>query len=325
MDVRSRTAVDLSRPDGRFSERQFEVFHYRSSPDPVTVACRVIDTLGDRFDLFVFHSEFRVDSQEAGTPVGSQYGNTRARGTGIPWSDGVPCGEGRLKAVWQLPVWMRSSDVYWDPRGEDRTGFESGLLLFLHEFGHTWTAGASYDRSGEREPLYGIGNHWRDELHLPAAFPWDSSDPGAHSMMGGRFWRDNGNGTFTPLNGYWSGGPSWLDLYMMGLAKASEVPDTFILRNLRPASGDDPWGPHQGEKEVVTIEQVMTAEGRRRPPPARAQKNFNAGFVYLLAPGRTPSHDLLRLHAEYRDKVIEHWNHVTGGRSRMTTSVGGPP
>ena len=327
LDAGRQPAVDLSRADGRFSERQYEVFHYRSSPDPVAVACRVIDALGDRFDLFVFHSEFRVDSQEVGTPVRPHYGNASKEGTGIDMDFGVPCGRGRLKAVWQLPVWMRSRDVYWDPRGEDRTGFESGLLLFLHEFTHAWTAHASYDRNGEREPLYGnyCRCHWREDLHLPAAFPWDPAEPGPRSVMGGRFWRENGDGTFTPLDGYWGGGPSWLDLYMMGLAKASEVPDMFVLRNLRPVSGDVPWGPHTGEKEMVTIEQVMAAEGRRRPPPARAQKNFNAGFVYLVAPGRTPSDDLLRLHTKYRDKVVEHWNHVTGGRSRMTTSVGGSP
>ena len=78
---------------------------------------------------------------------------------------------------------------------------------------------------------------------------------------------------------------------------------------------------YTGEQEWVSIEQVIAAEGPREPPPRRAQSAFNAGFVYLLEPGKTPDPDMLRLHAEHRDKVIEHWSHVTGGRSEMATTV----
>ena len=72
-----RPRVDLSRSDLAFSRRQSEVFRYRGAPDPVDIACRIIDILGDRFDHFVFHNEFRIDSQESATPVKSHYGNAR--------------------------------------------------------------------------------------------------------------------------------------------------------------------------------------------------------------------------------------------------------
>ena len=45
--------------------------------------------------------------------------------------------------------------------------------------------------------------------------------------------------------------------------------------------------------------------------------------MYLLEPGQTPSPDLFALHVEYRDKVQEHWFHITGGRSLITTNVDG--
>ena len=316
--------TDLSRSASGSANRQREVFHYRGVPDTESIACRVIETLGDEFDLFVFHNEFRVDSQESGTPVRPHYGNTRAEGTGISWNFGVPCGEGRFKTVWVLPVWMKSDHVVsHSPRHNESTRFDRGLLLFAHEFTHAWTAHLSYLKNGSREPLFGqyCRCHWRPDLHLPAAFPWHPDDPGPRSLMGGRYWRENGDGTFTPLDGYWGGGHSWLDLYAMGLAEAREVPDTFILRNLRPVNERDAYGPHTGDKEIVTIEQVVAAEGLRIPSPSDAQKDFNAAFVYLLEPGRRPDRDLLRLHAEHRDKVIEHWSHVTGGRSRMTTTT----
>ncbi len=317
-------AVDLSQPDSRFSGKQDEVFHYRSHPDPVEIACRVIGAEGDEFDLFVFHNEFRVDSQEPLTPVLPHYGTAGREGTGIDWSAGVPCGEGRLKAVWVQPVWMKSSAVLnRRVRGGNRSGFESGLLLFAHEFTHVWTAHASYERNGKREPLFGkyCGCHWRPELHAAAAFPWDPTSAGPVSLMSelqGGFWRENADGTFTPISDYWGGGHSWLDLYLMGLADADEVPDMFILRNLQPVLGSDRY---TGQKEIVSIEQVIAAEGPRNPPAARAQKVFNVGFIYLLEPGKTPDGDLLDLHAEYRDKVVEHWSHITGGRSQITTVI----
>lgn len=59
----------------------------------------------------------------------------------------------------------------------------------------------------------------------------------------------------------------------------------------------------------------------RDPPRARSQKVFSAGFVYLPEPGQTPDLEMLQLHRDYRDKVIEHWSHIAGGRSEITTSV----
>ena len=318
--------TDLSRSDGNSSSRQSEVFHYRGVPDAESIACRVIAELGDTFDLFVFHNQFRVDSQESATPW---TGRDDVRGIGMEHLNrSTPCGEGRLKGHWTQPVWMKSDHVVNYSRYHDEgTRFDRGLLLFAHELTHAWTAHLSYLRDGSREPLFGVycQCHWREDLHIPAAFPWHADEPGPHSLMGGRYWRDNGDGTFTPLDGYFGGGHSWLDLYAMGLAEAHEVPDTFILRNLRPVNGRDPWGPHTGDREIVSIEQVVAAEGARIPSARDARKDFNAAFVYLLEPGQTPDPDMLRLHAEYRDKVIEHWSHVTGGRSRMTTTVPGVP
>ena len=326
--------VDLSQSGSESSWRQHEVFHYRSLPDLDGITCRVIDILGDRFDLFVFHSESRVDHQESGTPW-LTYNRNTVRGIGQIRGDPTPCGEGRLKGRWVLPVWMHSDHVFdASPYQNAHTRFDRGLALFAHEFAHVWTAHASYDRNGKREPLFGnyCRCHWRLDLHLPAAFPWHEEETGPRSIMGGRYWRDNGDGTFTPQDGYWGGGFSWLDLYAMGLADASEVPDMFILRNLKAITeghGEEGYwgGVFTGDKEIVSIDQVIAAEGPREPSAAESQKVFNAGFVYLLEPGKTPTADLLDLHAEYRDEVVEHWSHITGGRSQITTHVGGmvPP
>ena len=102
-----------------------------------------------------------------------------------------------------------------------------------------------------------------------------------------------------------------------------------MLRNLQPASGNDIagwsgrcWGTYQADKEIISIDQIVAAGGPREPQAALSRKDFIVAFVYLLELGQMPDPDLLRLHREYRDKVIEYWFHIAGGRSRITTNVG---
>ena len=61
--------------------------------------------------------------------------------------------------------------------------------------------------------------------------------------------------------------------------------------------------------------------GHGSHPPERARKVFNVGFVYFLLPGETPDPGLLREHANYRDRALEHWHHLTGGRGQLTTEL----
>ena len=43
--------------------------------------------------------------------------------------------------------------------------------------------------------------------------------------------------------------------------------------------------------------------------------------VYFLLPGETPDPGLLREHAHYRDRALDHWHHLTGGRGQLTTEL----
>ena len=287
-----------------------ETFSYTAVPDTRGFSCRVIDELGDQFDVVVFNSEFRVDHQESRTPFHPVY--QEVEGIGLSPSE-PPCGGGRLKGNWELPVWAVQLN--------EAEGFSTNLALFAHEFIHTWTAHASFVGARGEEPLFGgaCNCHWRNDLHIPAAFPWRGSNHA--SIMGGSFWRENSDGTFTRVDDYESGGPAWLDLYLMGLAEAAEVPDMFLLRDLQPVVPHDSWSPHRGEKETVSIRQLIAAEGLRRPTAAQSQKDFNAAFVYLLEPGQKPTRTLFSTHGRWRKKTVEHWFHITGGRSVLTTTV----
>ena len=182
------------------------------------IACRVIEVLGDVFDMFMFHNEFRIDSQENAGGGGPIYA-PRPAGIGVDprRAQPAPCGDGRLKKGMTRPILLQNMRE--DHDINSRT----------HSFIHVWSAYLS-SSGGEEEPLSNeyCHCHWRGDLHSPAAFP--RAGRLESSVMGGSVWNDNGDGTFTP-SASWSG-LSWLDLYAMGLADASEVPDTFVLRHL---------------------------------------------------------------------------------------------
>ena len=312
--------IDLSDPGSSAAAR--EAFHHTGVANHlVPIGCRIIETLGDEFDALVFHSQFRYDIQFSGSWWGYYPGNTPIRGVGFPESllneRKSPCGT-RLRGQWGFAIWTKSDFVAVVDDSDGLAPASEGFWHFAHEFTHTWVARASYLKNGEHEPLWTQGSHWLPGLHTPAAFAKTDS------IMGGRHWRENPDGTFTPLltEGRAGEGLSWLDLYLAGLATEDEVPDTFVLRNLRETGAG--WrGPHAGEKEIVTMEQILAALGPRDPPAARSQKVFNIGFVYLLEPGQEPDQDQLRLHDAFLDGALEHWAHITGGRSRLTTEFPG--
>ena len=320
--VPEATSTDLSESSSRPSVLQTEVFHYPEiDPDlQGRMLCRIIDTLGDEFDLLVLNGQFRVDWQVAG-PTSGRMGPFRAEGirpgyTGKKGSGTGPC-DTRPIAHWGFPVWIKAPTVVDEGGGE--MSYDLALTLFAHEFGHAWLAYAHYQRDGKALPLED-GGHWAHGLHAPAPFPLRGQENG--SVMGGNFWRENRDGTFTPTSG-WStkgGGFSWLDLYLMGLATPDEVPDMFVLHNLKQV-GERRDDAYTAEKEIVTIEQIIARMGPRDPPAARAQKVFNTGFVYFLLPGQEPDPELLDVHVKYRDRAVEYWHHVTGGRSQLTTAI----
>ena len=333
--------TDLSRSDPRPSTAQSEVFRYAAIRDReegvAEITCRIVEVLGDEFDFMAFNSQFRVDLQSATQPghgfAGYYPGNISklVTGIGIEGDQVPPCDSDRLTNTWGFPVWMKATGM---ENRADANPYDLGLTAFAHEIGHTWLARASYLVDGERKSLQAAGGagHWAPELHAPAPFPWRGQHNG--SVMGGAFWRENSDGTFTALNGWTNkgGGFSWLDLYLMGLAAPDEVPDMFVLSNLRregPCTFEEEWecerfGPFAADRENVTMDQVLAGTGTRSPPPEQARKAFNVGLVYFLLPGQEPDPELLREHARYRDRAVEHWHHITGGRGRLTTRIPEP-
>ena len=318
----------LKKTDGPFSIA-YEAFHYYALPNYRDLTCSVIRGLGDKFDFLAYYSDFRVDNQEAGTPSNGPRGGN-VSGIGDPSGRTQDyCSDGRFQWQFIQPVYVGANQmqekspegvVVDRAGGKPMTGYNLAMSQIGHEMGHRWSAFVSAKVNGETFPLG--PTHWARGLQAPAAFPYTRISEA--SAMGGGVWQDNFDGTFTQLDDDYyvpATGYSPLDLYLMGLAAPSEVPDFFILRNLAPAGRDANGHPiFKADRTKVTIQDVIAVEGLRTPTVDKSQKAFNTGMVVVVQHGKTPSRELIDRTNGIREKWMDYWSVTTGRRSTMTAN-----
>jgi len=338
----------LSRRDGPY-EVVYESFHYFRVPRPQDLACTVIQGLGDRFDFLAYYSDFRIDSQEASTPSDGPVGGN-VTGIGNTQHEQTPevlksrCTKGRFQLGFAQPVYVDSNEAQEGPPQEAPVGNSHDITFYTrrlaeatpdgkplpynyavghlgHEVGHRWSAYASAKVNGKEVSL-GPWPHWAPGLQTAVAYPY--SLPIEASTLGGGVWQVNFDGTYTQLrDGYFvpAAGYSYLDLYLMGLISAAEVPDFFILNNLAPIGEDTIAHPvFKAERTKVTIQDVIAATGPRLPDVSHSQRVFNTGIVVVVEHGRTPSHELIERANGIRQQWIQYWQMTTGQRSSMTAN-----
>jgi hypothetical protein len=338
--------ASLSPTDGPFAV-VYESFHYLRVPKPQDLACTVINALGDRFDFLAYYSDFRIDSQEASTPGDGPVGGT-VTGIGETQHQQTQqllqsrCTQGKYQQGFAQPVYVGGNEAQESPPKEALVGGSHDLTFYTrrlaeaspdrmpfpynyavghlgHEVGHRWSAYASAKVNGETISL-GTWPHWAPGLQAPVAFPY--SLPTEASTLGGSVWQDNFDGTYTQLRDGWfvpATGYSYLDLYLMGLVAAADVPDFFLLNDLVPAGKDATGHPiFRAQRRKVTIQDVIAAEGPRLPDVDHSQRKFNTGIVVIVEHGRTPSRQLIECGNGIRRRWIEYWETTTGHRASMT-------
>jgi hypothetical protein len=313
----------------------FEVFHHYGLPGSESMACTVIQALGDRFDFMVWYSDFRVDDQEAGTRSVGDIGQ-KVSGIGPRMDIGMRledyCSQGRLQVTWYQPVWVGAVQAQERHPNGTYAGYNMAVAQIGHELAHRWSTrtraivnGETIELRGPHDPWGMSGaTHWPQSVSAPVAFPY--SRPVEASIMGGANWKDNGDGTFTLLaNGTMNpaSGYSYLELYLMGFLPASAVPDFFVLRNQRNV-GRSPEGNLivAAEKIPVTIRDVIAHNGPRIPSYENSPKDYNTAIVAVTLHGRQSSTAMLNQLAAIRAAWIGYWSKVTGGVSTMSTSTG---
>jgi endonuclease YncB( thermonuclease family) len=332
----------LTRKDGPFGV-VYEAFHYLALPKPQDLSCTVIKALGDKFDFLAYYSDFRIDNQEAGTPSDGPVGGN-VTGIGAPQHDLENyCTQGRFQWEYIQPVYVNSNQMQERPAEGAPIGSDHDITFYSHqleerspdhkllpynyamsqighEMSHRWAAFVSAKVNGETIPLGPV--HWARGLHAPAAFPYQR--PTEASAMGGSVWQDNFDGTFTQLDDDYyvpATGYSYLDLYLMGLISAAEVPDFFILKNLVPAGKDANGHPiFKADRTKVTIQDVIAVEGPRLPDVDHSQRKFNTGIVVMVEHGQSPSPEMIERANGIRRQWIDYWETITGHRASMTAN-----
>ncbi len=300
----------------------FEAFHYAGLPHTQSMACTVIEALGDQFDFLVYYSDFRVDNQEAGTPSTGAIGD-KVTGFGQDrfLSPADYCSDGRLQDTFTQPVYIGSNQGQPQAPDGSLSEYDYAMSQVGHELAHRWIAFASATVDGRTFPLG--PTHWALGLHAPVAFPYKQEFEA--STEGGAYWRDNGDGTYTMLaDNFYSPaqGFSHLDLYFLGFLPPSEVPDMMFLENLERLDDDaDGNRVYRGEPLTVTIEDVIAANGPRLPAFEDSQKEFKTGMVAIVLNGAEPSSMLLENLTGIRDEWVHYWSKTTGGVASMQTDI----
>ncbi len=301
----------------------YAVYHYpRLAADPTRITRQFYREHADTADFIVIYSEFRFDAVSAGASGFGAIGFIG--GIGLPFA-GKPSdwgSEGRLQGG-MLPAWLfapNQDDSGADSSGE-WTGYERALALLEHEIGHRWGMNLRYAQGDQVKPLTDSNGHWLAGVHAPAAAP--VLEEKESSPMGGGFWRDNEDHSFSAVQQRFGvlSGYGWLDLYAMGLIESAEIPDFFVLDDFSWSSSWPDGFPHAtGLKTAVTGAQILDAMGKRSPGSTEAQKSFRTAFVLLVKDGRPTAAALSRIDA-IRQKWQNFFGRATGFRAEMRTDL----
>jgi hypothetical protein len=244
---------------------------------PAAITQAIYQHLPDRYDFLVFLTTNRLErlpSNSADNFVAGTHVTVRVDFTGTGRSM-VNAGSifgsgGRLLGVVLLDAYERG--IY----GANVT----------HELLHTWggrldTSLGLNDASGHYLPRSSVG-----------------------SLLGGQRWGARGDGTFTldcseGRNGARQASP--LDLYLMGLIDASQLPPQRVYSAASPLPLFRCDGVIADVARTVTAADIVAKHGPRVPGPGAARRHFNIAFVAdsrdrLLTPTEMTFYDLLAGH-----------------------------
>ena len=324
-----------------------ESFHYLQPPRPQDLSCTVIQALGDKFDFLAYYSDVRFDSQEASSPSDGPIGGNVTGIGDTKHAQTKPilesrCTGGRFQLGLFQPIFVGANEMQAFPPDNAPDGNPKNISFYTrplaqatpdgkprpynyavghlgHEIGHRWLAYTAARVNGQTISL-GAWPHWDPGLETRVAYPY--SLPLEASSQGGSAWQDNLDDSFTQLrDGFFvpASGYSYLDLYLMGLIAAAEVPDFYIVRPLVRIGTDANGRPiFKGQRMRITIQDVIAAEGPRLPDVNHSQRHFNTGIVVIVEHGRTPSAELINRANGIRQQWIDYWAITTGHRSSMT-------
>ena len=312
IDISSAEDINTDFSIGPMKERSVPLLSLEewTTVDYFAVAERVKE-LGNIWDSLVVYTTFVPDLPDV---FNCFRGNTEVQGIGPVNTAGPPSPS--ILMMKRLP-----NEVDCD-----------GISVLSHEFGHNWLYSFSIMENGKKTgSLRRDDNHPAINVHLPAAFPV-CRDRGAggeieSSVMGGGYWAANADGSFSTAKGGaplgYHYGYSWHELYLMGLAAASEVSPWFYIGGLSPPQPNNYFPTSgvtvRGTRIPVLVDQIIAAEGKRTPDFQSTKKSFSVPFVLLHAKGEVVSTDQLARLQNMRDQWKVQWERAVGNRATLVT------
>lgn len=253
----------------------------------------------DEYDFLVTFTTFEFETGDAQAFYLGVRNDTK--GIGLPLFDNSDLfgSNGKLQGYIDMAALSRYK---LDPTHPE---FERVLDVLAHEVWHRWGAFVHFqDQNGESsDQLRG-----KDEAH------WSYLLDTQGSVGYGARWRENSDGTFTAVTTRKTYSP--LDLYLMGFNSAKEVPPFFLIENPDISRFDIPRTNDKvsGTKKLVTVDQVIAAEGPRIPASSGSQKDFRLGFALITGPGQEPTQAQLNAINAVREGFQTRFSILTGGR-----------
>lgn len=258
---------------------------FRHQPDDYDFLVTFTTFEFDTGDALAFYQGVRNDTQGIGLPL---FDNSHLFGS-----------NGKLQGYIDMAALSRYK---LDPTHPD---FERVLDVLAHEIWHRWGAFIHLqDESGaDSDVLLGKdGAHWSYLLDTQGSVGY------------GAKWRENGDGSFDAVTTGKFFSP--LDLYLMGFNDSAEVPPFFLIDNPEIDRFQIPRINDRvsGTKRVLTVDQIIAAEGPRIPAAADAQKDFRLAFALVATPGEEPTQAQLNAVNAVREGFQARFSILTGGR-----------
>lgn len=302
--------------DKPFTAAVAERFGTASELDIVTAAQQFFQAFDDAYDYLVIFNNLNV---AAGESAIAYEVTVRNRATGIgdpPYDVGLEFGsKRRLKAIVNMGPLSQYPDDPAEPLRSRPASRESTLAILAHEVGHLFLAYASIRDPADpaARPLLG-----RQLAHWSFVFNSEASH-----LEGNRI-RDDGPGVsprFVTVGNAEQYAP--LDQYLMGFVPPDQVPPVFLVTHADVAANRAPERGvrFNGERLEVRVEDIIAAEGPRRPDHTVAQRRFRAAFVLVIPKGAEPAAKDLEKLETLRQRFEAYYRDSAGGRAIMETAV----
>lgn len=306
-----------NRPSGSLIEN----FHDYQSVDIRLLMQSIYRTVPDKFDFVTLFSNFALDPIPGVQAFAINIQND-VRGIGNPGTKGNPIfrensqygSSGKLQNI----TFLGNIHQYPEDPTQRFPGTGTSVLQILaHEVGHRWLAYISTPRDLRRASLIG-----RDRVHWSFFFDTDGS-----FLEGNQILQQSKNSFLTsrPFQRY-----SDLDLYLMGLIGANEVRPSFVVEGpsrfspsfeFRPESAPESNVSFKGNALPVKIEDVVAANGVRKPDVSNSQKEFQHLFVLIVKSDQRESSQEVQFIELMRNGFEQFFSNATGGKAKIQSYI----